>query len=51
MTSAELLVDADLRARAQARFAEGMGGQPYQSPVPADQPPPLPKDDSRASGS
>ncbi len=39
----DLLLDADLLARAREAFASGTGGRPYQSPVPADQSPLLPE--------
>jgi aminobenzoyl-glutamate utilization protein B len=42
LTGIDLLTDAELLAAARADFLEGTGGQPYRSPIPADQPPPLP---------
>lgn len=43
LMGAELVLDGDLLARAKAAHAEEIGGRPYQSPIPAGQPPPLPK--------
>jgi aminobenzoyl-glutamate utilization protein B len=42
LTGIDLLTDADLRQRARAFFDEATNGQPYQSPIPADQEPPIP---------
>ncbi len=42
MTGADLFTDADLRERARAYFLEKTGGQPYRSPIPAGQRPPVP---------
>jgi len=42
LTGVEILTDPELRQRARAFFEEKTGGQPYESPIPADQPPPLP---------
>ncbi len=42
LTGVDLLTDADLRARAKAAFEESTDGQPYVSPIPKDQAPPLP---------
>ena len=39
----DLFTDADLLEQAQAAFEESTGGEPYQSPIPADQEPPLPE--------
>lgn len=43
LMGAEILLDADLLARAKAAHSEATGGEPYRSPIPADQPPPLPR--------
>lgn len=43
-TGIDLLTDARLVAAAKAAFQEATGGQPYVSPVPADQPVPQPED-------
>jgi aminobenzoyl-glutamate utilization protein B len=42
LTAADLVTDPELLAAAKKDFLERSGGRPYQSPVPADQPPPLP---------
>jgi aminobenzoyl-glutamate utilization protein B len=42
LMGAELMLDADLRARAKAAHQQMTGGQPYVSPVPPGQAPPLP---------
>ena len=42
LTGIDLLTDADLRERAHAFFLEKTGGEPYQSPIPQDQLPPVP---------
>jgi aminobenzoyl-glutamate utilization protein B len=42
MTGADLFTDAVLRQRARAAFLEKTGGQPYRSPIPAGQRPPVP---------
>jgi aminobenzoyl-glutamate utilization protein B len=42
LTGADLYTDQDLRERARAYFLEKTGGEPYTSPLPPDQPPPLP---------
>ena len=42
VTGVQLLTDASLRERAQAFFEEAKGGEPYVSPIPADQKPPVP---------
>jgi len=42
VTGIELLLNGDLRARAQAFFDEKKDGQPYVSPIPAGQKPPVP---------
>ncbi len=47
LTGADLLTDPDLLARARAAFEDAMGGTTYQSPVPADQPPPVPTEGGR----
>ena len=43
LTGADLFTDPDLLKRARQAFEEATEGKPYQSPIPADQPPPLPK--------
>ena len=43
LTGVDLLTDADLLERAKAAFEESTGGEPYQSPIPEDQAPPLPE--------
>lgn len=43
LTGIDLLTDADLLERAQAAFEESTGGQPYKSPIPEGQAPPLPE--------
>jgi aminobenzoyl-glutamate utilization protein B len=42
LTAADLVTDPDLLAAARKDFLERSGGRPYQSPIPADQPAPLP---------
>lgn len=42
LTGVDLLTDGDLRRRAREFFTEATDGQPYQSPIPADQSPPIP---------
>ena len=42
LTAAEMVSDPELLAAAKRDFAERTGGRRYQSPIPADQPPPLP---------
>jgi aminobenzoyl-glutamate utilization protein B len=44
MTAMDFLQDEDLRRRAKAEFDEKMKSQPYVSPVPRGQEPPLPED-------
>lgn len=43
LTGIDLLTDARLLADARRAFAEQTAGRPYRSPIPADQPPPLPE--------
>lgn len=43
-TGIDLLTDPELLERARAHFLEQTGGEPYESPVPADQAPPLPEE-------
>ena len=43
MTGVDLLLDEDLRKQARSVFEEQTAGKPYQSPVPQDQPVPLPE--------
>jgi aminobenzoyl-glutamate utilization protein B len=52
-TGVDLLVDADLIARARKSFRDATEGKPYVSPIPADQAPPVPRSetDGRPSGS
>lgn len=42
LMGAELILDADLLARAKAAHMEKTGGEPYRSPLPPGQAPPLP---------
>jgi aminobenzoyl-glutamate utilization protein B len=42
LTAADLVTDPELLAAARKDFLERSGGRPYRSPIPADQPPPLP---------
>jgi aminobenzoyl-glutamate utilization protein B len=42
LTGVDLMTDPELLAAAKADFLERSGGRPYQSPIPADQQPPLP---------
>ena len=42
LTGVDLFTDADLRQRAHAAFLAKTGGQPYRSPIGADQRPPVP---------
>jgi aminobenzoyl-glutamate utilization protein B len=42
LMGAELMLDAELREAARAAHQEATGGDPYVSPLPADQPPPIP---------
>ena len=44
LTGIDLLTDEALLAAAKAEFAEKKQGDPYRSPIPADQMPPLPDD-------
>lgn len=50
LMGAELLLDAELLRAAKAAHREATGGRPYVSPIPADQPPPLPATASGAGG-
>jgi aminobenzoyl-glutamate utilization protein B len=43
LTGVDLLTDPDLLSRAQDEFLEKTKSEPYQSPIPADQKPPLPR--------
>ena len=43
LMGADLVLDGELLARAKAAHAAEIGGKPYTSPIPAGQPPPLPK--------
>ncbi len=42
LTAADLVTDPELLAAAKKDFLERTGGRSYRSPIPADQPPPLP---------
>ena len=42
LTGVDLLTRPELLREARNHFEEKTGGQPYESPVPADQPPPVP---------
>jgi aminobenzoyl-glutamate utilization protein B len=42
LTTADMVTDPELLAAAREDFRERSGGKPYRSPIPADQPPPLP---------
>jgi aminobenzoyl-glutamate utilization protein B len=42
-TAVELAASPDLVASARAEFEERTAGQPYESPIPADQAPPIPE--------
>lgn len=44
MTAMDFLQDESLRERARAEFDEKMAAQPYVSPIPEGQKPPLPED-------
>jgi len=44
LTGVDLLTNPELLRDAQAFFAEKRGGEPYRSPLPAGQKPPLPAD-------
>jgi aminobenzoyl-glutamate utilization protein B len=46
LTGVDLLTDPDLVERAKAFFLDASGGRPYESPIPKDQPPPLPAGES-----
>ena len=43
LNGVDLLTDPDLLKRARAFFLEKKGEQPYESPIPVDQKPPLPE--------
>jgi aminobenzoyl-glutamate utilization protein B len=43
LTAVDLLTNPGLVSEAQAAFQEQTGGRPYESPLPADQKPPLPR--------
>ncbi len=47
LTSYDLLTDDELLQAAQQTFEEMTGGAPYESPIPADQAPPVPPTSSR----
>ena len=42
LMGAEILLDEELLERAKEAHREATGGRPYVSPLPADQPPPIP---------
>jgi aminobenzoyl-glutamate utilization protein B len=42
LTGVDLFTDAELRQRARAAFLAKTGGEPYRSPIPAGQRPPVP---------
>ncbi len=42
LTAIDILTDTDLLRRAEEFYEEQAGGKPYESPIPADQKPPLP---------
>ncbi len=42
LTGVDMLTDAELLERARAYFLEETGGEPYESPIPAAQKPPVP---------
>ncbi len=42
LMGAELILDGELREAARAAHREATGGRPYVSPLPDDQPPPIP---------
>ena len=39
----DMLTDSDLLERARSAYLEGTGGEPYESPIPVDQAPPVPE--------
>ncbi|HSR49521.1 MAG TPA: amidohydrolase [Acidobacteriota bacterium] len=43
LTGIDMLMDGELLAAARKAFEEATQGQPYESPIPQDQAPPLPK--------
>ena len=47
LTGVDMLTDPTLLERAQAFFLEKTEGKPYESPIPVDQKPPLPKTASK----
>ena len=42
LTGIDMLTDRSLMERARAFFQEKTGGEPYRSPIPTDQRPPVP---------
>jgi len=42
LTGVDLLTDPELVGEARAFFEEATGGEPYRSPIPQDQKPPVP---------
>jgi aminobenzoyl-glutamate utilization protein B len=42
LTAVDMVTDSKLLAAAKKEFLERSGGEAYRSPIPADQPPPLP---------
>jgi aminobenzoyl-glutamate utilization protein B len=47
LTGVDLLTNPELVAEARTFFEEAMGGEPYLSPIPVDQAPPLPESGGR----
>jgi aminobenzoyl-glutamate utilization protein B len=47
LTGVDLLTNPELVAEARTFFEEAMGGEPYVSPIPVDQAPPLPESGGR----
>ncbi len=45
LTAVDVLTDPELVTEAEAFFQEKTGGRPYESPIPVDQKPPLPRKD------
>ncbi len=48
LTGVDMLTDAGLMERARADFEGKTGGEPYRSPIPADQKPPVPTSEASA---
>jgi aminobenzoyl-glutamate utilization protein B len=47
LTGVDLLTRPELLGEARAAFEEATGGDPYRSPLPEGQPPPLPEKATR----